>query len=314
MSYIIDIDKDEDDLSFKINSQNKLKISFINALRRIMLSDIPIYNISYVKINFIKNTCMFDNEFIKHRLGLVSIKNNLKNLDDVLIQINKKNTSDDIISVYLSDFIVTINDKEIKNEDVFKYPTTLITKLKPLQEIHIETTLQSGIGRKDARFCPVSSAYYHFDYDKNERDFEKDKFDHPTRYVFTIESSGQLTPKNILLRAIDVLSMKLLNIKNDIKNNKGQIVQYKNNGDLNVDLHITNENDTIGNLITQYIMDNNKDVKNCGYHIPHPLKNLLIIRLSYQDNSRENINNILFETIDYIINLLNDFKKDCKKI
>ena len=284
MSFISNIEKDEEELKFTIN-ENKLKIGIVNGIRRILLSDIPIYSISTTKINFIENTCMFDNEYIKHRLGLVSIKNNiLKNLEDIIITINKVNNTDNIISIYLSDFEIKQKGKVIKNEDLFTYPKTLLLKLKPLQEINIETTLELGISRENARFCPVSTAFYYFDYDTDERLYEKDKKDYPVKYNFTIESSGQYECKDLLLKSIDILKDKLQILKSDIEK-KGDITKFKHLKESDsVDLYIIIENDTIGNLLSQYIVDETPDIRFCGYHIPHPLNKTLIIRISYGNN------------------------------
>ena len=316
MSFISNIEKDEDELNFSISSKNKLKVGIVNGIRRILLSDIPIYAISTTKINFIKNTCMFDNEYIKHRLGLVSIRNNiLKSLEDVIITVNKVNNSDNIISIYLDDFEVKQKGKVIKNEDIFTYPKTLLLKLKPLQEINIETTLEQGTSRENARFCPVSTAFYHFDYDTDERLYEKDKNDYPVKYNFTIESSGQYNCNELLLNSINILKDKLQILKSDIEKKKGNITKFKHLKESDsIDLYIINENDTIGNLLSQYIMDETPDIRYCGYHIPHPLNKTLIIRISYGDNEIDTISDLICSNITNILKLLDELFKDCSVI
>lgn len=315
MALITNIEKEIDELEFTINNNGNIKTSLVNGLRRVMISDIPVYNISTHKINFIKNTCIFDNEFIKHRLGLVSVKNNIKDYENILITLSKKNETDEIISVYLSDFKVLHKDKPIKNEDFFKFPKTLITKLKPTQELEVETTVDIGIGRKNSRHTPVSTAVYHFVYNEDERDYKRDKDDYPLQYRFLIESSGQYEPNEILLKSIEVLKNKLNFFKRDIEKDTGKITEFKKSPTkLNaMDIHIKNENDTLGNLLTQYILDN-KDVEYSGYHIPHPLKKLLVIRLSYKDSSKETIIKLLVEAINNINKILDDLYSECKKI
>ena len=316
MSFIENIEKEHVDLTFTINSNNKLKVGFVNGLRRILISDIPIYGVSTHKINFINNTCMFDDEFLKHRLGLVSVRNDvLKDFDDVVLSINKKNEKDEIESVYLKDFKVEQRDKEFKNEDLFRYPNTLLTKLKPGQVLELEASLEEGIGRQNARFSPVSTAFYHFDYDKDERDYIRDKDDYPVKYIFTIESSGQLMPKELLLRSINVLKEKLNFIKNDIERKTGKITNIMKSPTKlpAIDIHINNETDTIGNLITQYALDID-GVEYSGYHMPHPLKKLLILRFAYKDNSIETITKLVGDTVNKINKLLDEFEGEVSKI
>ena len=321
MNIISNIEKDNDELCFSINNKDsKLKTSLVNGIRRVIISDIPIYALSTVKINFITNTCIFDNEYIKHRLGLVAIKNNvLDNYDNIVFNVNKKNTdSNSLISVYLKDFEVIQEKTKIKNSDFFKYPDTLITKLKLGQEIHIEGTIDQGIGREDARYTPVSTAVYFFDYDKDERDYKKDNNDYPIKYNYIIESSGQYSPKKLLIKSIEILIEKNKIIKDDLVFKKGKITKLMNAPTKlkAIDIELVNENDTFGNLITQYIIEDEKDIdlKYCGYHIPHPLKNILVIRLSYKDNSKDTIIKLVSDTINKINNILNELLKEVKTI
>ena len=315
LKYITDVDNsDEYDITFKINSNKKLKTGFVNGLRRIMLSDIPIHCISSTKINFIENTSVFnDDVFIKRRLCLSIIKNNtLKDFDDIIISANKTNETDEMISVYLSDFTITQRDKEILNKDFFHFPKSLITKLKPDQTFNVEATVECGLGRMHAKYSPVSSAFYHFEYDKDERVYETDKDDYPMKYIFTIESSGQLPSKQLMMEGIQILKNKLLKIKNDLLKKTGKITEIKKSPTelKGIDIHIIDENDTIGNLITQYILDT-PDIIYSGYHMPHPLKKLLILRCSYKDSTEETIVKLISNTIDKINVLLDDFSKDC---
>ena len=168
---------------------------------------------------------------------------------------------------------------------------------------------------KIPRFSPVSTAFYHFEYDKDEKDFKRDKDDYPIKYIFTIESSGHLEPKQILETSVKILKEKLINIKNDIIKKIGKICEFrKSSTKLNaMDIHLINENDTIGNLLTQYIIDV-PYVEYSGYYIPHPLKKLLIMRFSYKDSSVETITKLVSDNIDKIVTLLDDFGKECNKV
>lgn len=310
--YISDIkETDEYDITFAINSNKNIKTSLPNALRRIILSDIPIYCISTTKINFIENGSVFtDDVFMKRRLAFIVIKNNtLKDFDDILISINKTNTSDEMISIYPKDFTVTQRGREIPMKDFFKFPNSLLTKLKPGKTFNVEATIECGIGRKHANFSPVSGSIYHFDYDKDERKYKKDENDYPLKYIFTIESVGQLPSKQLMTVSIQILKNKLLKIKNDLTKKTGKITEIKKSPtELNgIDIHILDENDTVGNIITQYVLDV-PDVEYSGYHMPHPLKKLLILRFSYKDSSEKVIVKLVSDAIDRINKILDDLK------
>ena len=319
MNFFSNIKSDFDEVvSFEINSNNLIKTSLINSLRRILISEIPIYSISESKTNFTKNSSVLDNEYISHRLSLVPIKNDLKyNYEDFRITLNKKNEDINMISVYLSDFEVKNGEDIIKNNDFFKYPNIPILKLKNDQEIILSCELIKGIGKKYAGFSPVCPATYYMKYDKDlddedkERKYEKDKLGYPKSYIFSIESCGNYTSKKLFVIAIEKLIEKLDIIKKDILNEKNEKVIFKpSNIKLKAyDLFFKNENDTIGNLLTQYIMEE-ENIQYCGYNIEHPLKDELVIRIAYQNNTKEEIANLVNNNIDKIKNLLYKIKNE----
>lgn len=319
MSYFTNLKSDfNDQINFQINSNDELKVSFINALRRILLTNIPIYGISEKKTQFTKNSSMLDNLFLSHRLYLSPIIND-DNLDieNINISLDKKNNSEDIISVYLNDFIVKNGEEIIDNKNFFKYPNILFAKLKPNQEIILNTKLHKGTAKDlGAGLSPVCTAFYHFVYDKNsddenrERVFDKDKNDNPSKYNFTIESCGNYEPKQLMNKSFEVLKQKLNSIKDDLINKSGEKVELIKSPIVldAIDINIKNENETIGNLLTKYMI--NDELKYCGYNIPHPLKSLLVIRISMNDNSKEAISNFVVENIEKLENLIEKVQKN----
>ena len=74
-------------------------LSITNALRRVVLSDIPVFamkenNNGKKMIDIKKNTSQFNNQIIIQRLGCipVNIDDIDKNVDNLLIELDKKNT------------------------------------------------------------------------------------------------------------------------------------------------------------------------------------------------------------------------------
>ena len=58
------MDLKEDSISFELSQTD---ISMANALRRIMIAEVPTFTID--KVQFIENTSCLPDEFIAHRLG-----------------------------------------------------------------------------------------------------------------------------------------------------------------------------------------------------------------------------------------------------
>ena len=131
---ITKIAEDNEQLQFTISDIN---VSFINALRRTILSDINVnvcitdkYETNQCTIN--KNTTRFHNEIIKHRLSCIPI--HMKELDvlpgNYNLEVNVENDTDDVIYVTTEDF--RIKNKNTNNyltrEEVMKiYPMSKLT-------------------------------------------------------------------------------------------------------------------------------------------------------------------------------------------
>ncbi len=122
---ISELQEDDNYLKFKISNIN---VSLANAIRRIILSEIPcivIRTMPYEKndATFHKNTTRMNNELIKQRLSCIPIHITDTDfpIDDHIVEINKKNNTDSI------NFITT-EDFKIKNIKTDTYLTSAVTK------------------------------------------------------------------------------------------------------------------------------------------------------------------------------------------
>lgn len=179
------VDKINGQMSFHINN---IDISIVNAIRRIILSEMPnvsIYFDPYDQDNsgilFITNTTSLHNEFLGHRLSLIPIKLPEYEIEDYQedtyhFEINKHNTSQDKQDV-------TTNDIKIFSKDGVEYPKEthekifpvspltndpiLIAVLKPNlynkdfgDKLHVKFKANIGIAKDHARYSPVSTCTY----------------------------------------------------------------------------------------------------------------------------------------------------------
>lgn len=179
--------KNKDNLKLNLELRN-VNVSFANALRRIILSEVETvgfntddYINSDLKIK--ENTTSAHNEFILHRLGLIPI--HIKNIESfnpnkLKFSIKKENIGTVPINVTSGDFIVTDTETgEVKNTDDYfpvnpktKSHITIIT-LKPNpnnkgEKIHIEGFCSKSNGKQNARYSPVCQSSF-----KNKRDPKK---------------------------------------------------------------------------------------------------------------------------------------------
>lgn len=176
-------------LNSDINSENLkltisgINVSIINALRRIILSEIPIivfktspYNNN--KCNIITNTCGLTNEIVKHRLSCIPIFIKPDNFDikNHILEVKVENQTSDILYVTTKDFQI----KNLKNDIYLSeselteiFPPDSITgdyidfvRLKqsidgiPNKSIYLTCEFDIGIAKEDAAFNVVSTCSY----------------------------------------------------------------------------------------------------------------------------------------------------------
>ena len=345
MSFItnLSIDDKNNRISFSLKNNDKIKISFANALRRIMISNVYVHIMG--KTTFYDNNSMIDNEFLEHRLKLIpincdyidSISKNYENIyENIVISCKKQNeNNENLISVYPSDFVCKIGDTELENSKIFPYPNILFGKLKMNQKISFESRLVKNNQEYGGSFYePVAQCVYTFNIDeKKSNDMmstmteeEKAKFSTlDIQRVYTKTSSGEPESYNfdfisigfypciyILKKGIEILTNKLLFIKNEMKkNNSVKVYIYQNKENINfINFDINDENDTIGNLLSTYLTANN-EVFYAGYIIEHPLKKNFILKVQLKENnSVENIILKITEIIDLLLSYCNDISKE----
>ncbi|ENN95963.1 DNA-directed RNA polymerase subunit D [Methanocaldococcus villosus KIN24-T80] len=157
----------------------KAPISFCNAIRRIMISEVPTYAIEDVYIY--ENTSSMDDEILAHRLGLIPIKGKPASDKEVITFTLEKEGP---CTVYSSDL------KSENGEVAFK--NIPIVKLGEKQKIKIVCEAVPGIGKVHAKWQPCNAVY-------RIKDDEVE---------FFVETFGQMDGEEILKEAIKILKEK----------------------------------------------------------------------------------------------------------
>ncbi|MFQ5758237.1 MAG: DNA-directed RNA polymerase subunit D [Candidatus Bathyarchaeia archaeon] len=142
---------------------------FVNALRRIMLSEVPSMAIDEVVI--IENSSMLHDEILAHRLGLIPLKTDLDtynlpeecpcksdfgcNLCRVALTLEAEAT-ENTTTVYSKDL-------HSDNPDITPVSDKIpIARLAPDQKIKLEAYARLGKGKNHAKWQPVSSCAYKY--------------------------------------------------------------------------------------------------------------------------------------------------------
>ena len=304
-----------DKTSFDIENMD---LSIANGIRRIILTEIPtigFYGEDEPTIEILKNTGPLHNEFMKHRIGLIPINISEEITDnyidnDYKFELNVINESTISINVTTANFTGTYKDIELTPKELNELfppnPITknniLITRLRQGEHLHLTATAIKRTAKINASFSPVSLANFFFNEDSKEsakkdnildkqRSYIKDKYGDPISLQFQIEPVNKLSYSYLFSKAIQILIDKLNNIITNI--DTFNLEQVPNNP-FSVNFHIENEDDTLGNVIqsllhNKFIRQSNKHkgmiCTYVGYICPHPLKQLMIIRITIEDQT-----------------------------
>ena len=195
------INQDEQKISVKLQG---IPLQYANALRRICLNGVPIFAIDTVDI--LENSSIIADEGIAHRLGLIPLKTEFSSIES-------KNESDRILLTLDSgntDETRTVFSDELKSNDSFVSPISgkiPIVTLAPDQKIRIEAHAKLGRGTEHAKWNSSNIATL--------TDTNKDD-----ERILTVESTGALEPKHIILAGINELSSRLDSFKEIISDLK----------------------------------------------------------------------------------------------
>jgi len=193
---ISNVSTKQDELSFKIFNIN---VSFVNALRRTILSDIPlaVFKTSpYEENNCIieENTCRLNNEILKQRLSCIPIHiEDLDGIENLQVEVEVENTTDSVIYVTTNDFKIkdTITGKYLSDTETNKiFPSDKITKeyilftrlrskiakTLPGEKISFKCKLSTSTSKVNGAFNVVSACSYYNDDDISKQNKEWDKY------------------------------------------------------------------------------------------------------------------------------------------
>ena len=207
MSSLDVISKDSEKISIKLKG---VPLQYANALRRVCLNGVPVFAIDTVDI--IQNTSVLPDEGLAHRLGLIPLKTDLKRFNEPSKCDCQSESGCSNCKVLLvldsgeAEESRSVLSSELSSEDETVKPTSdkiPIVQLAPGQQIKIECYARLGRGREHAKWNSANIATL-VDSDK-----ENEK-------ILTVESTGALTPEQIILAGVEEVSNKIVEFKDMI--------------------------------------------------------------------------------------------------
>ena len=201
------ITKDNQKMSVKIKG---VPLQYTNALRRVCLNGVPVFAIDTVDI--IENSSVLPDEGLAHRLGLIPIKTDLTRFNEPSKCECQSESGCSNCKVMLvldsgdSDITRTVLSSELSSEDDSIKPISdkiPIIQLAPGQRIKVECYARLGRGTEHAKWNSANISML------TETDKEDER-------VLTIESTGALSPEQIILAGVDEVNKRLSEFKDMI--------------------------------------------------------------------------------------------------
>lgn len=297
--------------------------SIINSLRKVCIDQIPIYGLDRGKIKILRNSSVEDCTAMEVRLSQLPVKRIVPNVlylplkyyknvnfadpkierhpdDNINIEyyVNTKNNGpENILYVTTEHLRISVNNKTIKNDDMYKgkEPITLV-QLRPGEEFECSMKAVIAIGEENAIFN-ASNSYY--------------KEITPNHYQLFIESNGQMDEYELLLRGTNIIIEKLGIIKENILQQQYDIVITENNS---IQIEITNEDHTCGGPIN-WTLQNMKEVIFSGVSKPNFMEKNIMLTCSIDKNYKpiDIIEKSINATIEQYKNIRKKIEKLSKK-
>ena len=200
MSTIQVLTSDEKKISIKLKG---VTLQYANALRRICLNGVPIYAIDTV--DMIENSSVLADEGITHRLGLIPLKTDLSRSDESDSRIMLTLDSGDDTETGR-----TVTSAELSSDDKVVKPSSdqiPIIHLAPGQKLKFEAYARLGKGTEHAKWNSSNIAVL---LDTKKED----------EHILTVETTGALKPREIILGGISELAKRLEEFKEILANFK----------------------------------------------------------------------------------------------
>ena len=194
------ITKDNHKISIKLKG---VPLQYANALRRVCLNGVPVFAIDTVDI--VENSSVLPDEGLAHRLGLIPLKTDLARFNEPSKCECQSETGCSNCKVMLvldsgdSEVTRTILSNELSSEDDTVKPVSdkiPIVQLAPGQRIKVECYARLGRGTEHAKWNATNIATL------TDTDKEDEK-------ILTIESTGALSPEQIIISGVDEVNNRL---------------------------------------------------------------------------------------------------------
>ena len=269
-------------------------VSFVNAIRRITLSGIPTVVIRDVQV--IENTSQMPHEMLRHRMEMLPVSvspDDASKIRDTTVEVhvvpNKEQVG--VLTVTTDNFTsgesVLMKDRDLDTPILFirlrpgegiRMKGRLAVETQTASQVCTATTgwhVDPELAKLNrAKFIEEGGDPRLFDNFTVQKSYSRDESGNPNWFDMSIESVGVLKSIDILKIAVRVLRKR---VDEYVKEALDSIQRENDEGSYMISL--SQGGHTIGALM-QYVMYLNRNVNFVSYNIPHPLRDVLVLRFN----------------------------------
>lgn len=299
------------ELSYELRN---FPVTFVNALRRLVLSSIPTVVIRDVQI--LDNTTQMPHEMLKHRFEMLPVNvdpADTQTIRDATIELeilaNKDQKGTKVVTT--DDFSTVAAREKLLMKDRDLDTPILFARVRPGESIHIKGKL-SVENQNVSQVCLSTTGWHideelakidkknfveaggdprEFDNIKIQRSFSRDERGRPNWFDMKVESIGVLKSIDIVKTAIKVLELQ---VDSYMKEAVNSIRREQDEGSYSIS--VEQGGHTIGALL-QEVIYSDKNVEFVSYDIVHPLRKTMILRF-HTSKSPESILKTASKTIE----------------
>ena len=194
------LEKEDERITVKFNN---IPMQYINAIRRLSISEVPTLAIDDVVI--LENSSVMHDEAIAHRVGLIPLRTDLNRFvmpHDCDCKSTLGCSKCRVLLVLDSEAnekTKVVTSGELLSEDELVKPVSRdipIIALAPNQKLKFEAYARLGVGKDHAKWQQTSAAIVKDGKNENE-------------IVLTIETNGSLTAEEVVMAALEKLNLKM---------------------------------------------------------------------------------------------------------
>ena len=270
-------------------------VSFMNAVRRVLLANIPTVVIRDVEI--LENTSQMPYEMLKHRVEMLPVNvspNDVMTIRDAKIEL-RVGPEKTARTITTDDFVVESGREHILMRDRDLDSPLLFLHLRPNESVHIRGRL--AVERMNvSQVCTASTSWKvdedlaktnkkkfveeggdprTFDNFYVQRSFHRDEKGRPNWFELSVESVGVLQAREILKMALPILRQNIDEFINEALEN---IQRDQDSFSVTVE-RSGHWKHSLGYMF-QEAMYSDQNVGFVGYDIPHPLRDTMVIRFT----------------------------------